>query len=98
MMPAADSTSADETTTFPAFSTLRPLLNRVIVKKAMKITTESGIIFYQRGVSREEANYGTVIAISEFAKDDFKKSQDEWCGMYKVGSIVLLDNEAGHRV
>ena len=48
--------------------------------------------------ARSKLTNPNLIAISEFAKDDFKKSQDEWCGMYKVGSIVLLDNEAGHRV
>ena len=45
-----------------AFRTLRPLLNRVIVKKADVITkTKGGIILSSK--PEEKLNYGTVMAV-----------------------------------
>ena len=78
-----------------AFRTLRPLLNRVIVKKAAAETkTKTGIIL-TTGKSDEKLNFGTVIACGPGKTlEDGSLRQT----LVSVGDTVLLPEYGGSRV
>ena len=46
-----------------AFRTLRPLLNRIVVKKAEALTKTKGGIILTSGSKDERLNFGTVLAV-----------------------------------
>ena len=78
-----------------AFKTLRPLLNRVIVKKALVETkTKSGIIL-SSGKNEEKLNFGVVMACGpgKNLEDGSIRAT-----LVKVGDTVLLPEYGGSRV
>ncbi len=77
-----------------AFKTLKPLLNRVLVKKAEAITkTKGGILLPER--SGEQLNYGTIVAIGPGKNLDDGKVR---AMMVKVGDTVLLPEYGGSKI
>ena len=77
-----------------AFRTLRPLLNRVVVKKAEAITkTKGGIILASK--NEERLNYGTVMAVGPG-----KNMEDGSVRtiLVQVGDQVLLPEYGGSKV
>jgi len=46
-----------------AFKTLKPLLNRVVIKKAEALTKTKGGIILTSGKKDEQLNFGKVIAV-----------------------------------
>ena len=77
-----------------AFRTLRPLLNRVIVKKADVITkTKGGIILSSK--SEERLNYGTVMAVGPGKQNEDGSVRPI---MVQVGDQVLLPEYGGSKV
>ena len=78
-----------------AFRTLRPLLNRVVVKKAMAETkTKAGIIL-TTGKSDEKLNFGTVVAAGpgKMLEDGSVRAT-----LVQVGDTVLLPEYGGSKV
>ena len=79
-----------------AFKTLRPLLNRVVVKKAEVISkTKSGIILSSGKKGEEHLNYGKVIACGPGKSMDDGKVRPM---LVKVGDTVLLPEYGGSKV
>ena len=77
-----------------AFRTLRPLLNRVIVKKAEAITkTKGGIILTSK--AEEKLNFGEVIAVGPGKSLDDGSVRET---LVKVGDTVLLPEYGGSKV
>ena len=77
-----------------AFRTLRPLLNRVVVKKAAAETkTKSGIIL--TSAKEERLNFGTVIACGP---GKTLKNGSVQAVQVKVGDTVLLPEYGGSKV
>ena len=77
-----------------AFRTLRPLLNRVVVKKAELITkTKGGIILSSK--SEERLNYGTVMAVGPGKQNDDGSVR---ATLVQVGDQVLLPEYGGSKV
>ena len=77
-----------------AFRTLRPLLNRVVVKKAEALTkTKSGIIL--TGGKEERLNFGVVLAVGpgKNLEDGSLRTT-----LVKVGDTVLLPEYGGSKV
>ena len=77
-----------------AFRTLRPLLNRVIIKKAEAITkTKGGIILSAK--TETQLNFGTVMAVGpgKTLEDGSVRAT-----LVKVGETVLLPEYGGSRV
>ena len=77
-----------------AFRTLRPLLNRIVVKKAEAITTsKGGIILASK--NEERLNYGTVLAVGpgKNLEDGSIRST-----LVQVGDTVLLPEYGGSKV
>ena len=77
-----------------AFKTLRPLLNRVVVRKAEALTKTKGGIILATG-KEEKLNQGTVLAVGP------GKALDNGNGratMVKVGDTVLLPEYVGSKV
>lgn len=77
-----------------AFKTLRPLLNRVVIKKAEALQKTKGGIILTSG-KEEKLNYGTVIACGPGKNLDDGKTRPI---MVKVGDIVLLPEYGGSKV
>ena len=78
-----------------AFRTLRPLLNRVVVRKAAAETkTKAGIILTS-GKSDERLNFGEVIACGpgKTLEDGSLRAT-----LVKVGDTVLLPEYGGSKV
>ena len=77
-----------------AFRTLRPLLNRVVVKKAEALTKTKGGIILTSG-KEERLNFGTVMAIGpgKVLEDGSLRET-----MVKVGDTVLLPEYGGSKV
>ena len=74
-----------------AFRTLRPLLNRVVVKKAEALTkTKSGIIL--TGGKEERLNFGVVLAVGPGRRT---KAGDLLPPSVKEGDKVLLPEYGG---
>jgi chaperonin GroES len=77
-----------------AFKTLRPLLNRVIVRKAEAITkTKSGIILSQK--ADQVLNFGEVLAIGPGKTMDSGSLRPT---MVAVGDTVLLPEYGGSKI
>ena len=77
-----------------AFKTLRPLLNRVVVKKAEALTKTKGGIILTAG-KEERLNFGTVMAVGP------GKSLEDGSvrpNLVKVGDTVLLPEYGGSKV
>ena len=77
-----------------AFKTLRPLLNRVVIKKAEPITKTKGGIILTSG-KEEKLNFGTVIAVGPGKILDDGKVR---ATLVKVGDTVLLPEYGGSKV
>ena len=78
-----------------AFKTLRPLLNRVVVKKAMAETkTKAGIILTS-GKSTEKLSFGEVISVGPGKNNDDGSVR---APLVKVGDTVLLPEYGGSKV
>ena len=77
-----------------AFKTLRPLLNRVMVKKAEAITkTKTGIILSQK--TDEKLNFGQVIAVGPGKVFDSGTLRPN---LVAVGDTVILPEYGGTKV
>ena len=77
-----------------AFRTLRPLLNRVVIKKAEAITkTKGGIILSSKG--EERLNFGTVMAVGPGKSMENGTIRET---LVKVGDQVLLPEYGGSKV
>ena len=77
-----------------AFRNLRPLLNRVVIKKAEAITKTKGGIILSSG-KEQQLNYGTVIAVGPGKQLEDGSTRDV---MVKVGDTVLLPEYGGSKV
>jgi chaperonin GroES len=78
-----------------AFKSLRPLLNRVVVRKAEALTkTKSGIILSQKDVG-DKLNFGTVLAIGPGKTLENGSLRATMCA---VGDTVLLPEYGGSKV
>ena len=78
-----------------AFRTLRPLLNRVVVKKAAAETkTKAGIILTS-GKNEERLNFGTVLAVGPGKNLDDGSVR---APLVQVGDTVLLPEYGGSKV
>ena len=77
-----------------AFKSLRPLLNRVVIKKAEALTKTKGGIILTSG-KEERLNFGTVISVGP-GKNLENGSLRET--MVKVGDTVLLPEYGGAKV
>ena len=78
-----------------AFKTLRPLLNRVVVKRTRAETkTKAGIILTS-GKGDEKLNFGTVIAVGPGKSND--DGSVRAC-LVQVGDTVLLPEYGGSKV
>ena len=77
-----------------AFRTLRPLLNRVVVKKAEAITKTKGGIILTSG-KEERLNFGTVIACGPGKSLDDGNVRKT---LVQVGDTVLLPEYGGSKV
>ena len=78
-----------------AFKTLRPLLNRVVVKKAAAETkTKAGIIL-SSGKNDDKLNFGTIIACGPGKTLEDGSIRET---LVKVGETVLLPEYGGSRV
>lgn len=77
-----------------AFKTLRPLLNRVVVRKAEAITkTPGGIILTSK--KEETLNFGEVIAVGPGRQLENGQIREP---LVKVGETVLLPEYGGAKV
>ena len=77
-----------------AFRTLRPLLNRVIIKKAEAITkTKGGIILSTK--NQDVLNFGTVMAVGPGKTLENGTIRET---LVKVGDQVLLPEYGGSKV
>ena len=77
-----------------AFKTLRPLLNRVVIKKAEALTKTKGGIILTSG-KEERLNFGTVLAVGpgkNLENGDLRET------LVKVGDTVLLPEYGGAKV
>ena len=77
-----------------AFKTLRPLLNRVVIKKAEALTKTKGGIILTSG-KEERLNYGTVMAVGPGKTLESGSLRET---MVKVGDTVLLPEYGGAKV
>ena len=77
-----------------AFRTLRPLLNRVVVKKAEALTKTKGGIILASG-KEERLNFGTVMSVGPGKTLDNGSLRET---MVKVGDTVLLPEYGGAKV
>ena len=76
------------------FKTIRPMLNRVVIKKAEAITKTKGGIILTSG-KEEKLNYGTVIAIGPGKSLENGQTRET---MVKVGDTVLLPEYGGSKI
>ena len=77
-----------------AFKTLRPLLNRVVVRKAEAISKTKGGIILTSG-KEEKLNQGTIVAVGPgkpLENGDIRKT------LVNVGDTVLLPEYGGSKV
>ncbi len=77
-----------------AFKTLRPLLNRVVVKKAEALTKTKGGIILTSG-KEERLNFGTIIACGPGKTMEDGSVRET---LVKVGDTVLLPEYGGSKV
>ena len=85
---------AGDTDEMLAFRTLRPLLNRVVVRKAEAITKTKGGIILTSG-KEERLNFGTVLAVGPGKNNDDGSVREM---LVKVGDTVLLPEYGGSKV
>ncbi len=78
-----------------AFKTLKPLLNRVVIKKAEAITKTKGGIILTSGKKDEQLNFGKVIAVGpgKILENGSVRTVN-----VKVGDTVLLPEYGGSKV
>lgn len=77
-----------------AFKTLKPMLNRVVIKKADALTkTKGGIILSTN--KDDKLNFGTVIAVGPGKILEDGKTR---ACLVKVGDTVLLPEYGGSKV
>ena len=77
-----------------AFKTLRPLMNRVVIKKAEALTKTKGGIILTSG-KEERLNFGTVMAVGPGKTLDNGTVRES---LVKVGDTVLLPEYGGAKV
>ena len=77
-----------------AFKTLRPLLNRVVIKKAEALTKTKGGIILTSG-KEERLNFGTVLAVGPGKNLENGALRET---LVKVGDTVLLPEYGGAKV
>ena len=77
-----------------AFKTLRPLLNRVVIKKAEALTKTKGGIILTSG-KEERLNFGTVLACGPGRHLENGQLREN---LVKVGDTVLLPEYGGAKV
>ena len=77
-----------------AFKTLRPLLNRVVIKKAEALTKTKGGIILTSG-KEERLNFGTVMSVGPGKTLENGTIRET---MVKVGDTVLLPEYGGAKV
>ena len=77
-----------------AFKTLRPLLNRVVIKKAEALTKTKGGIILTSG-KEERLNFGTVVSVGPGKTLDNGTVR---ATMVSVGDTVLLPEYGGAKV
>ena len=77
-----------------AFRTLRPMLNRVVVKKAEALTKTKGGIILTSG-KEERLNFGTVMAVGPGKQLENGTLRET---MVQVGDTVLLPEYGGSKV
>ena len=77
-----------------AFKTVRPLLNRVVIKKAEALTKTKGGIILTSG-KEERLNFGTVMAVGPGKTLENGGLRET---MVKVGDTVLLPEYGGAKV
>lgn len=77
-----------------AFKTLRPLLNRVVIKKAEALQKTKGGIILTSG-KEEKLNFGTVLAVGPGKALEDGKTRPM---LVKVGDVVLLPEYGGTKV
>ena len=77
-----------------AFKSLRPLLNRVVIKKAEALTKTKGGIILTSG-KEERLNFGTVISVGPGKTLDNGTVR---ATMVSVGDTVLLPEYGGAKV
>ena len=78
-----------------AFRTLRPLLNRIVVKKVAAETKTKGGIILTTGSKDEKLNFGTVMAVGPGKNLENGTVRD--C-LVQVGDKVLLPEYGGSKV
>ena len=77
-----------------AFKTLRPLLNRVVIKKAEALSKTKGGIILTSG-KEERLNFGTVLAVGPGKNMENGAIRET---LVKVGDTVLLPEYGGSKV
>ena len=77
-----------------AFKTIRPLLNRVVIKKAEALTKTKGGIILTSG-KEERLNFGTVMAVGPGKTLENGALRET---LVKVGDTVLLPEYGGAKV
>lgn len=77
-----------------AFKTIRPLLNRVVIKKAEALSKTKGGIILTSG-KEEKLNFGTVIAVGPGKSLEDGQTRPI---LVKVGDTVLLPEYGGSKV
>lgn len=77
-----------------AFKTIRPLLNRVVIKKAEALSKTKGGIILTSG-KEEKLNFGTVIAVGPGKSLEDGKTRPI---LVQVGDTVLLPEYGGSKV
>ena len=77
-----------------AFKTLRPLLNRIIVKKAEALTKTKGGIILTTG-AEDKLNFGTVMAVGPGKNLEDGRVR---ATLVQVGDTVLLPEYGGSKV
>jgi chaperonin GroES len=78
-----------------AFKTLKPLLNRVVIKKAEALTKTKGGIILTSGKKDEHLAYGKVIAVGP---GKVLENGSIRAVNVKVGDTVLLPEYGGSKV
>ena len=77
-----------------AFKAIRPLMNRVVIKKAEALTKTKGGIILTSG-KEERLNFGTVMAVGPGKTLDNGTLRETFV---KVGDTVLLPEYGGAKV
>ena len=76
------------------FRRIKPLMNRILVKKPEIVTKSKGGILLQSGEA-ETTNFGTVVDVGPGTYDRDGKFR-EW--LVNVGDVVLLPQHSGRKI